>query len=273
MRIGIIGCGWLGLPLGRALVARGHEVVGTTTTPDKLVKLAAAGIEGYLLDLNTAIPDDTRAALSGCQRLFVNIPPGRGYADIVTRYPDWMWRLSRLNNARMDRWLLAGTTGVYGAVKGKVTEETPAQPVRASGKAVRAAERVLSEELGEKLVVARLAGLVGGRREAGRFLAGKQEVPNGDAPVNLVHRADVIALVIRLLEAETLAHDCYHICADAHPEKKVLYPERARRLGLQAPTFLNGGEAEKWIDNARIKAAFDYAFRYPNPLEFPYEGT
>ena len=32
--VAILGCGWLGLPLAKHLLAQGHRVLGTTTSPE-----------------------------------------------------------------------------------------------------------------------------------------------------------------------------------------------------------------------------------------------
>ena len=43
--VGVMGCGWLGLPLAQALIRAGCRVKGTTTTAAKAPVLRAAGIE------------------------------------------------------------------------------------------------------------------------------------------------------------------------------------------------------------------------------------
>ncbi|RYE24983.1 MAG: SDR family NAD(P)-dependent oxidoreductase, partial [Sphingobacteriaceae bacterium] len=48
-KISILGCGWLGLPLAKLLVAKGWQVKGSTTTFEKLNLLQEAGIEPFLI--------------------------------------------------------------------------------------------------------------------------------------------------------------------------------------------------------------------------------
>ena len=51
-KIGIIGCGWLGLPLAKELISNNHKVKGSTTTEEKLkilVRLLNATGEKYLI--------------------------------------------------------------------------------------------------------------------------------------------------------------------------------------------------------------------------------
>ena len=51
-KIGIIGCGWLGLPLAKEFISNNYKVKGSTTTKEKLEILKTEGIEAYLIDLS-----------------------------------------------------------------------------------------------------------------------------------------------------------------------------------------------------------------------------
>ena len=48
--------------------------------------------------------------------------------------------------------------------------------------------------------ILRFGGLAGGDRKAGRFLAGRKDVKNGAAPVNMIHRDDCIGIIHRIIE-------------------------------------------------------------------------
>src|SRR6185436_15208092 len=59
MRILIVGCGYVGLPLGRELVQRGHEVFGLRRSHTEDVELKAAGINPLTADITQ--PESLRA--------------------------------------------------------------------------------------------------------------------------------------------------------------------------------------------------------------------
>src|SRR5262245_48665050 len=59
MKIGIVGLGYVGLPLAVAFAEAGHEVVGLDTDPRKIEALGAG--RSYVED----IPDEALAPLSG----------------------------------------------------------------------------------------------------------------------------------------------------------------------------------------------------------------
>ena len=46
--IGVLGCGWLGLPLAKQLVTAGYSVRGTTTTKEKLTEISRIEINLFI---------------------------------------------------------------------------------------------------------------------------------------------------------------------------------------------------------------------------------
>ena len=52
MKIGIIGLGWLGEPLGEFLLEKGFDLLGTTTSIEKAKLLNEKGINAYPFFLN-----------------------------------------------------------------------------------------------------------------------------------------------------------------------------------------------------------------------------
>ena len=50
--ISILGCGWLGFSLAKALTKLGYQVKGSTTTINKLEQLKEIGIASYLFDIS-----------------------------------------------------------------------------------------------------------------------------------------------------------------------------------------------------------------------------
>ena len=51
IKISILGCGWLGLPLAKKLIENGYEVKGSTTSESKLELLKNAGISPYQIKM------------------------------------------------------------------------------------------------------------------------------------------------------------------------------------------------------------------------------
>jgi len=56
-------------------------------------------------------------------------------------------------------------------------------------------EQLFHENTNFQTTVIRLAGLIGPGRNPARFFAGKTNIPNGNAPVNLIHLDDCIGFI------------------------------------------------------------------------------
>ena len=113
-----------------------------------------------------------------------------------------------------------------------------------------------------------MAGLVGRERKAGQFFAGKQNVPNGAAPVNLVHREDCIHVIHQIIE-KGIWNEIFNVCSDGHPTRKDFYTQQALKQGFEPPKFVEDDELVfKIISNKKLKKALDYTFLYPDPMQF-----
>ena len=255
MRVSVVGCGWLGLPLAAALAADGHEVRGTTTTPAKLERIRAAGVTPHLVRLAPG-PEGDVEGLWDVDLLVVTVPPRDGDA--------WLKRLDALLDTARERhgvrrFLFTSSTSVY-AERGEVVDEADATPPASErGRRMRAAEERFLGGPGAALVL-RLGGLYGEDREPARSLAGRRDVAGGDAPVNLVHRVDVVGVVQGLLSRDVRS-GTFNIVADEHPTKRVFYASRAATLGLEPPQFSDEPARSKIVSNRKIKDVLAYTFR------------
>ena len=82
--ITILGCGWLGLPLAKALVEAGYPVKGSTTNEENLETLRDAGLEPFLVQLDPEVNGEDITDFLHSDILIVNIPPER--RDDIVEY-------------------------------------------------------------------------------------------------------------------------------------------------------------------------------------------
>lgn len=262
----------MGFPLARRLVAQGYTVKGSTTTRAKLETLGAAGIEPYLITLSPDLSEANIASFFTADALVLNVPPPRGRNDLRAYHRQQIEAVREAARAGTINWVLfASSTGVYPRADRVVTEDNVPDPheapdvLRPSGAAVLEAERLLQAESAFDTSIVRFAGLYGGERDPGRFLAGRKAVPGGDAPVNLIHRDDCIGILVALLEQEARGV-VVNACADTHPTRRALYTAAAKRLGVEPPTFESGG-VNKVVSNQAVKRLLNYTFQHPDPLQ------
>ena len=200
MRIVVVGCGWLGLPLAAGLAADGHEVTGTTTRAARFGELRARGVRPERLvaspgtDGAVRIDGDTRI-FDGADRVVVAVSPSGDYEA----YPKAIAGLvDQAARSHAEHLTLCSSTGVYPGTPEHplVREEDASQAASPRARFLLAAEEAVRRGAVAATIV-RLAGLWGHGRHPARSLAGRQ-LDGPDVPVNLVHRDDAIRALLRL---------------------------------------------------------------------------
>ena len=253
LNISILGCGWLGLPLLKSLVAAGHNVKGSSRKQETRAEIKTAGGEPFEIDLPQEIP---AAFLDDCHLLIWTLPPrGRALGEAAfSHYSNCLFSLnSWVNNPwKSNHVMFMSSTGVFGDAKGVVSENTPFAANTISARILSSSIYWLRNSYARTDVL-HLAGLIGPGRHPGRFYGGRDRlIPNADAPVNLVHQDDVIAAVKLIMEENDA--DTYNICAAAHPAKGDFYTAAAKSLGLEIAGVIPGGAGGKVIDSSKLRA-------------------
>jgi nucleoside-diphosphate-sugar epimerase len=270
--VAVLGCGWLGLPLAKHLLAQGHRVLGTTTSPEQVPLLAAQGIEAQILQLGSdfSVSDEARLTtlLSQVNTLVLNVPPR---AAVAGGYPQLLRPVHRaVAVARVQAVLFVSTTGVY-PDEPRLMRETDAVSTRDAASDVLRTEGHFVPRYGQwKSTVVRLGGLMGPDRPPGRFLAGRQNLPQGDAPTNLLHLTDAVGVLSTIIGENIWGHTL-NVCAQSHPLRREFYPAAATYIGLEPPTFQAGGTSSKLIDSSRLRSLVPYIFQHDDVLAaLPY---
>ncbi|KAA9327471.1 NAD(P)H-binding protein [Hymenobacter busanensis] len=267
--VAVIGCGWLGLPLARTLVQHGHAVAGTTTTPDKLRVLQAAGIRPHVLCLSPETsPADVQPALAACSVLVLNVPPGqrRDQPADPSAYPNLLRPVfEALRHSAVRHVVFVSSTGVYPDEPQSMSEDDALASPDASHGLLRAEWLFQQPNQAWQTTVLRFGGLIGPGRAPGRFLAGRTNVPQPTAPVNLLHLADAIGVVRAVIDQQAWGHTL-NVCAEVHPTRQTFYTDAAHHLNLPAPQFRYDGLAGgKSIDTVRLHDVLRYQFVHPDP--------
>ncbi|EJN60642.1 SDR family oxidoreductase [Halogranum rubrum] len=226
MRVAVLGCGYVGLELGRQLAESGHDVVGVRRSDEGLEAIEDAGFEAVRADVTDA---ESLAAVPDVDWLvFAASSGGRG-ADAARRvYVDGLRTALEHFAARDDapeRLVYTSSTGVYGDHDGEyVDESTPLDPTTEKTRVLAEAERVAREVAADHGIdgtVARFAGLYGpDRYRLDRYLDG----PVTEGYLNMVHRDDAAGAVAYLLEAD-LARDEVVLVADDEPADKWTFAD------------------------------------------------
>ncbi|MGI9547342.1 MAG: SDR family oxidoreductase [Flavobacteriaceae bacterium] len=236
-KIGVLGCGWLGLPLAKSLVKKGYVVYGTTTNSGKLTDLEKDGIIPILFRLHPEeIKEPALEFLNQLDILVINVPPGIR-RDPGRRYFDEMKLLAtHIKKNGVPNVLFVSSTSVYGNAEGEINEGTSLTPQTESAKQLAATERLFIEDKNLSTTIVRFGGLIGPRRHPVNQLAGKTDLRNGDDVVNLIHLSDCIQLLEAIIQ-NSWWDEIFNAVYPDHPRKEEYYKSEAIKRGLKAPTY------------------------------------
>jgi len=269
MRISIIGLGWYGLPLARALSDH-HEISGSKTSVEEAAALRRKGLSAFALSLNPEWTADevAESKLREADAVVINIPPPRGNENPEEFYAIGMRELEkRISAGNATHVVFVSSTGVFGAGQHHCDEDTEPQPDRTAGRVLFEAEQLFRSSFRGKFSVIRPGGLVGSDRFPGRFMAGRTGLSGKKHPVNLVHRDDLIALTRAILEKD-FERTVFHAVAKDHPSKQDFYQKAAALLNLERPEFDPGDESQgKFISAEKSKTAAGVRFKYDDPYD------
>ncbi|WP_418264543.1 SDR family oxidoreductase [Flavobacterium faecale] len=267
-QISILGCGWLGFPLAKALVKDGFQIKGSTTSTDKKELLENAGITHFSFALETdTVSDIILDFLAGSEILIIAIPPklrgkNKDYSDanknsFVKKIENL---LPYIEKSTVEKLIFISSTAIYGEVNATITEDSIPNPVTESGKQLLQIENLLMDNNQIKTTILRFGGLIGPDRNPARFLAGKENVANPDAPVNLIHLDDCIGIIQKILDKKAW-NDHFNAAAPHHPSRKEYYTQKALEQELVPPTFNKTAPSiGKTIESEKLINQLKYTF-------------
>ena len=260
----IFGCGWLGLPLAEALLKKHFIVRGSTTTQNKLPILRQAGIDPFLISLTANnISGNVTQFLQGSTILIINIPPKLRNTVEENFISKIQILIPFIENSTVEFVLFVSSTSVYADDNSNVTEETVPNPDNEGGRQLLIAEELLRNNPNFKTTILRFAGLMGGERHPVRYLSGKEDLLNRNAPINLIHRDDCISIILKIIEMAKW-DETFNASAPFHPSRKKYYTEKALKLNIAVPSFRNHNDSfGKVIDSSKLIRDLNYDFLYP----------
>ncbi|MGO0307191.1 hypothetical protein ACTL6P_11370 [Endozoicomonas acroporae] len=263
--ISILGCGWLGMPLGERLVKDGYPVKGSTTREEKLEAISAVGMKPYIIGLSPEPEGDIDSFLA-TDILFINIPPGKGDGQPLFYLRQMKALLNRIEQSRVKKIILISATSVYPQNNVEVTEDDAVRIESPfSDTAWLDIEQLFTDHDDLKTTVLRFSGLIGGEYQPGRYFSGK-ELGGADDPVNMIHREDCLQIIGQII-AKNLFGEIFNASADAHPTRRQLYTKSCEIMDIEPPIFIDKPMPYRLVNCDKLKKALNYQFVYPDPLE------
>lgn len=256
LSVTIIGCGWLGVPLGKELVNQGYVVHGSVRSETGFDRLNNVQISPFTLDLERSSQISNEIANS-TEVLVISVPPL--YRKEPKKYQD---TLTGLLDQFSDETLVIFTssTGIYPKVAGNFTESFEFNSLQDST-VLNLAEETIRQSKKEH-VIFRLGGLMGPDRHPIRFLKGRKNVKDPDGPINFVHQGDCVRAIIESIVNKGV-RGTFNLVNPNHPTRKEYYFEAAEHYDLEAPIFAKEDSVQRLISSDKIIKEFSFEFEFP----------
>jgi nucleoside-diphosphate-sugar epimerase len=251
-RIAVLGCGWLGLPLAKELVASGYKVNGSRT---KIVKEKIDyGISSFNIDienLTNNIEDFLNVNI-----LIITIPP-----KLKNHKVKLSELIKKIENSPVKRVIYTSSISVYGNTSGIITEKTKTNPTRESSIEVLETEQLLNNNKNFSTCILRLGGLIGEKRHPAYYLSGK-EIKYAKDLINLVNINDCILAIKKLIQ-NNITNEVFNLVNPGHPEKGTYYKKCCENLKLPIPIVTkHKSSAIKEVSSAKIINSINFQFKY-----------
>ena len=275
MRVLIVGCGYVGLPLGVGLVRQGHEVFGLRRTAAE--ELKAAGITPLQADITLA---ETLTPLPRDFDWVVNCAASGGgsadgyrqlYLQGTRNLIEW------LAPTPPKKFVYTSSTSVYGQNDGSlVKESSPTEPQAETAKVLVETEQVLLEAVRLRnfpAVVLRVAGIDGPDRGHWfkQYLKDEARMEGkGERLLNMIQRDDLVGVILAALK-NGRPGEVYNAVDDEPVSQLHFFTWLAGSLDKPLPPSgsedaeanRKRGGTNKKVSNRRLKMELGYQFKYP----------
>ncbi|WP_167619814.1 NAD(P)-binding domain-containing protein [Maribellus sediminis] len=264
--ISILGCGWLGTALGKSMIRNGWKVKGSSSSNTTYNELEKTGISTFYIKVKPRSISMDYSSFFNTDILVLSIPPTR--TDCVEEsYPQKIEQIiKKIVEIGIKKVLFISSTSVYEEQNREVREGDEGAPGKAAGRALLAAEKLLTENPAFQTTVLRFGGLIGYDRNPARFVQHRKAV-NGKIPVNLIHRDDCVNIITKIVEQDIWG-EIFNAVSPEHPLKEEFYTKAAKISELPVPVFTDEPADFKIVNSDKLIQALDYRFAYNSPMDY-----
>ena len=278
MRVLIIGCGYVGLPLGAELVRLGHEVFGLRRSAAAENELKAAGIQPLIADVTK--PETLAKSPREFDWVVNCVSSTGGDAEDYRR----VYLQGALNLIEWfapnppKKFVYTSSTSVYGQTDGSQVKETsPTEPAAETAKVLLETEKLLLAAVAERklpAVILRVAGIYGPDRGHWfkQYLKNEARIEgDGSRFLNMIHRDDLPGCILAALKSGRPG-EIYNAVDDEPVTQLTFFEGLAAELKRPMPPTIAAeaeirrkrGVTNKRVSNAKLRTELKYEFHFPN---------
>jgi len=264
-KIGVLGCGWLGLPLAKFIAKNGYSVNGSNTGPNKSELLKEHNIKSFIVKINENGIEGDLNFFKKIDFLIITIPPG------LKKNPNERFeRKIEICKNTIEKYgikevVFISSISVYGELNGIVTENSSIKPISNSANQLVSCEKILINSSRFKTVILRMGGLIGNTRHPIYNLSKRENILNPLGRINFIHIDDSINIIFQIID-KFHENEIYNCVSPFHPTRKKYYTSVAKLKGLNIPTFQGEKKNEKMVSSKKIINLLNYKFKVKNLL-------
>jgi len=216
MKIGILGCGWLGKQIAEKLIDTGYQVTGSTSKSEHVNELKNLGIEAIVWQKPAF--DELPIVFSDCQCAIIAFPP-KVYDGNSNVLGNWLAAMPNLNQV-----ILMSSTSIYSDKSGIINEQSPI-----SEGILADLEKAVSQSNLLNKTILRLSGLIGKDREIAQYFHANPAKYVANESMNLITGNEVVSFTLEVILNKISG--IYNLCSQ-HPLRLDFYMAYCLKHGL-----------------------------------------
>lgn len=246
-KISILGCGWLGMAVAVDLIKNGFEILGSTTTVERISELEKEGITPFLIDLSASTGNIQE--FLDCEVLIISVTS----KSIV----NFQALIQKIEESRIQKVLFISSTSVYPNINKVVTEETTTLSSE-----LAEIERLFINNPKFRTTVLRFGGLFGFDRKPGNFIRPNKLIENPEGYINFIHRDDCVDIIKQIIFKNAWG-EIFNACSDDHPSRRDFYTRESIKVNRDSIEFDENSKNEfKIVSSEKLKTKLGYRFKY-----------
>ena len=254
-KIGIIGCGWLGLHIGKHLSNK-YEIIATNRTAYNKSELQSLGFKSFEIEFSdTEISNQNvnRSLLSDLDIVIITIPFSA--KTDIDKLKNRFQNLSLFLKGFDKQIFLMSSIGVYPQIENEINEDTFDD--NQLNPNIFFVENLIKSNFGQTNIL-RLGGLMGANRVFSNY-----KITEPYQIVNHIHYQDICFVIEKMIDS-CISEKIYNVVAPMHPTKNEI-------INYQQKIALNSIQETKYrrkILSTKLQKELEYEFIYPNPVKF-----
>jgi nucleoside-diphosphate-sugar epimerase len=261
--VGILGCGWLGIPLGVNLQKKNWQVKASRKSDEGIALLRKNRLEEYKIEITSQNIIGNIDFFKELSCLIISLPPNRksqsnNYVQKISLL------LKKIKPLGVKKIIFLSSISVYGSIDGVYDETITPRPESHSAKALLSCEQEVLDYAASSVIV-RLGGLIGDNRNPIFQLQGKL-IPNPEGVINFITQRDAIKGIEAILKLPIEKGGIFNLVSPHHPKRKEYYKYVSKKHALPSPKFQEDKFVHRVINSDAILRETTFEFKDDNLL-------